>query len=415
MPVLELVVDATGMERGSQQAQAALRGVSTAAEQTQAKVSQIGGSLRNTFQVVGGVSQVGQGITSTAAALTNMNTGLAAFAASRTLLEIGKTAQDFKDMAVSVTKVSSDIYGMTTNVTRSATAFEVLKTAMRAHPLLTIATVLGAAAGVMSLFTSGTKEAANAFDELAASMDKIRINDEVSRFLGVAGRSPGDRRVDEMKALYDTARTLMTTDRFERGQGAFAEKRYTMNDIARMLGSQDTIGLARDIGVRVPSMAEAGGPINQLGAVQGAQVPYSQFLSYVRSRYDELTTQRPVSMANTAWDVEDARKMSNSWHAAEQARLEAIANKQAEADRKHLEALERSVELATQMGGALGAAAFDVLAGIQGWRQALLSIVNSFGRQGLSSLGANLFNATARQATGTTNPGSVQNGGWTPS
>jgi len=46
-----------------------------------------------------------------------------------------------------------------------------------------------------------------------------------------------------------------------------------------------------------------------------------------------------------------------------------------------------------------------VLAGIQGWRQALASIIQSFAKQGLSELGSSLavnaFNSTLRQQTPT--------------
>jgi hypothetical protein len=110
------------------------------------------------------------------------------------------------------------------------------------------------------------------------------------------------------------------------------------------------------------------------------------------------------SQANGAWEVQEAGRMSRSWAAAEQAQAQAIAQKQAEADKAHLEALERQVALATQVGAALGAGVYDVLAGIQSWRQAISQIVGQFARQGLSSLGASLFNSTARQLTGTTEP-----------
>jgi hypothetical protein len=65
------------------------------------------------------------------------------------------------------------------------------------------------------------------------------------------------------------------------------------------------------------------------------------------------------------------------------------------------QAMERAAGYAAQIGSSLGAGVFDVLTGIQSWRQALSGIIASFAKQGLSDLGAslavNLFNNTARQ------------------
>jgi len=69
--------------------------------------------------------------------------------------------------------------------------------------------------------------------------------------------------------------------------------------------------------------------------------------------------------------------------------------------------MARAAEYAGQIGASLGAGVYDVLAGIQGWRQALASIINSFARQGLSDLGASLASSLFRPTTAQGGGGSM--------
>ena len=93
MATLELTIDATGMERGAQQAQQAIDKVTKTAQQSQQ-------TLNKAFQTSGGAIQVAGGIAQTAKAFADLNVSAAAFGASRTLLEIGRTVQDFRELNV---------------------------------------------------------------------------------------------------------------------------------------------------------------------------------------------------------------------------------------------------------------------------------------------------------------------------
>lgn len=418
MPTLELVLDATGMQRGAQQAEASLKGVQVTAEKTQASVTALGGGLRNTFQAVQGVSQVGQGIASTARAFEGANIAAGAFAASFTLLEIGKTAKDFRDMGSTVTTVTHDIYGMATSMTRAATAFEILGTVVKAHPLLTVATVIGAAAGLMALFSNNTKSAAQSFDELASSMAKARLDEDTARFLGVSG----NKKSDELSRLF----ALTQYARSPSAQDSLYRPGLTVSGLQNLLSETDRDRLLTELnraGNPYALRALETGETPSIGSremgIPNIPVRNAELQQLLRNRYRDLSTaptggpatgrmQFPGWMIPTQpFGTPDKLGLGVgrdyvSISAAQQKDIDRD-NAQQAAERI-AESMERAARSAEQIGGAFGAAAFDVLAGVQSLRQALLGIVSSLGRQGLSSLGSQLFGATVRQAQGNTNP-----------
>jgi hypothetical protein len=170
---LELVLDASGMQRGAQQATKALDDVGQKATVTSASMQNVGKSMSAAFQATGGTIQVAQGITQTARAFGELNSAAGLFGASRILLEIGKTTDDFRQLGGAVGGVGS--------------VFTRVGAIMRAHPLLTIATLLSAAASAMSLFGDNTKKAASAHEELAKSMREANAQNSTNALLGLGG------------------------------------------------------------------------------------------------------------------------------------------------------------------------------------------------------------------------------------
>lgn len=413
--VLDLVVDATGVQRGSQTAEQALSGVTAAAAKTQSSLTNVGGGLRNTFQAVGGVSQVGQGIAQTADAFGKLNVAVGAFAASSLLLEVGKTAQDFKDMAGTVTVVTRDIYGMTSTTTRAATAFETLRAAVRAHPILTLATVIGAVAGVMALMGKNTDDATKKIDEQAEAMDRlIKKARDLDRAAVYA--QPGQK--DQRQTTGGTIDALLAL------RGVPSDTPYYAREAASLFGISEQelrYALARSglgesaLELRYPTHLTGGAalgtslnPYSLSRFSAGQLVSAGESLLRQRRNYAGYDEGRPFSIIPPQpFGVEDRFGLGigrNYVGISEAEQREINRDKaQAAADRV-AESMERAARSAEQFGGSVGAAAFDVLAGAQGLRQALLSIVSSLGRQGLSSLGSSLFGETVRQVQGNTNP-----------
>ena len=434
MPVLELAMDNTGLLRGQQQAEAALRGVQVAADKTQQSVTSIGGGIRNTFQAVQGVSQVGQGINSVARSFGDLNIAMGTFAASRTLLEIGKTADDFRQMAGTVTTTTTNMLGITTTTTRAASAFQVLRAAMLAHPILTVATALGAAASIMALFSGSTKSAAASFDELATSMNKVHLDERVARLLGLPVGVKS-----ELSGIQQGIGSVL--DRVQKG-----DKTFTVGEIgpAGGIGEADLLRYLRLKGNKeADEYIRTGQIIKETAHGRFDRTIYKdrgdveldsrQALDYLIGQYKWFAGRRPeeapsgvpqpvVGLSHKydvvppgSYDMQDPYNLGIRPYGAtgtgDYVSISPMQQSQVDAENRAAyyekinQAMERAAGYAAQIGSSLGGAVYDVLAGIQGWRQALASIIQSFAKQGLSELGSSLavnaFNSTLRQQTPT--------------
>jgi hypothetical protein len=129
------------------------------------------------FAATGGGLAITHGIEGMASGFRSGNSAMAAFAASQALLDLGRFAEDMRS-------VSAATGGATT-------VFGTLGNVMRNHPLMTIAAVLAGAAATMAIFADGTGEAADEFDRLADSMEKIRISRGAAELLGLTEGDKG--------------------------------------------------------------------------------------------------------------------------------------------------------------------------------------------------------------------------------
>ncbi len=187
MVTLEMVLDPSGIRRGAAEAERALGTVGTAAGRVGQAVDDIGarasraargvGNLSDAFQSVGGSIQVGQGITQTLAALERADVASAGTNVARTLLEISKTGADFRQLAAGVGATGG--------------AFATLRSVMTAHPILTIARVVGLAATAFGLFSSNADKATAAVERQASALDRLRQGlREVEVRAGFGGGDP---------------------------------------------------------------------------------------------------------------------------------------------------------------------------------------------------------------------------------
>lgn len=383
--VLDLVVDASGVQSGAKTAEAALSGVQQASTRTQTSLAAVGPSAQKSIQAVASVSQIGRNVSEATRAFADLNFQSLAFVGANLAL----------------------------SVTRTASAFDVLKVALRTNPLFVAATVLGVVATAMSVFGNSTAETTKKIDAQAEAMDRLlKKARELDKAAAYA--MPGDR--DQRQSQRSTVETLLAL------RGVSSRTPYYAGDAASLFGvsEQDLrYALARSglgesaLELRYPQHLTGGAaPGTTLNPWQMSQFTAGQLVGAGELLLRDRQGQPAVaSQGNTAWDVEQARKMSNSWAAAEEAQRAAVLRKQKEADDAHIAALEKMISLSAHVGAALGAGVWDVLAGLQGWRQVAMSLINQFGRQGLSSFGANLFGSTVRQATGRTSPGGGGGGG----
>lgn len=383
--VLDLVVDSTGVQSGARTAEQALSGVQQASTKTQASLAAIGPNTNKSIQAVAGVSQIGRNITEATRAFSDLNFQSLAFVGA--------------NLALSVTKTAS--------------AFDVLKVALRTNPLFVIATTLGVIATAMSFFGDKTEEATQKIDQQAQALDRLIGK---ARELDAAKiyATPGQK--DPRQSTASTVETLLALRKVPSATPYYAGEAASLFGVSEqeLRYALARTGLGEDaLSLRFPQNRVGGAaPGTTMNPWSMTRFSAGQLIGAGESILRERQGVQPSPY--TAGDVEAAAGMSRSWAAAEEAAREANAEalrKQKEADDAHIAALERMIGLSAQVGAALGAGVWDVLNGLQGWRQLLMGLFNQFGRQGLSSLGANLFGTTARQATGRTSPGGGGGGG----
>ena len=414
MATLELTIDATGMERGAQQAQQAIGKVNSAAQQSQQ-------TLSKAFQTTGGTIQVAGGISQTAKALADLNVAAAASNVARTLLEIGKTAQDFREMASSIPKVTTPILetlpvfdalgvkvGETTRVigqatertTRMGAVFSTLSTIIRANPLLAIATVIGAISTAMAVFGDNTKKAADAYGELGAEMRKVRTTEAAAEYLGITADTGAQRRALVMRTAEQAMGRGMTMQDLQASGMGMDAMRFLASrgnqqaiDYMRQGGSYTTRSYAAGMqGVTVRQFERGRMPDVGLNAEQTQE--------FLRARARETgMVPTPAQSFSTGQNYGIGGALNQSM---QMAMLSAeYKRKEAEDSQRVAENMARAADYAANIGATVGSAFADVLMKTTTLRQAFASIVASIARQGLSDVGAAIFRGAVSGLTPT--------------
>ena len=381
---LELGLDARPMEQGAAQAKRAIDSVSDSALKSQAAISKA-------FQTTGGAVQVAGGIAQTAKAFSELNVAAGAFGASRALLEIGKTVQDFRELRGAVGA--------------SGSAFSVLGTILRAHPLMTLVTVLSTIGGLMSLFSRNTKEAASSFDQLAAAMQKAKLDASTRAYLGLPQEAGGQQQV-LYQAIHDVQRTGQGMNLQQFGPGGLGGGA----DVARYLATRGTE--AQQAAAR-EYMRTGGQNVTRYYAagMQGTQVTQferglpsipltpEQTQEVLRARYRALQPQQVEVQTGTGdrYGIGSALEQ-----AVQMASIVALNEKRKlEASQRITENMERAANYAGNIGSTVGAAAADLLMKTTTLRQAFAGILASISRQGLSDIGASIFRGAVSGLTPT--------------
>ena len=178
MPTLEIAVDARGVATGLEQANRALDQTAQKADRAEKEVKEMGQSgheagrnLSAAFAATGGGLAITHGIEGMANGLRSGSAAMTAFAASQALLDLGRFVEDMRGV--------SEATGQATSI------FGTLGNIIRAHPLMTIATVLAGAASAMAVFADDTEDANAAFEALANNMNKARMSEGARQMLGL--------------------------------------------------------------------------------------------------------------------------------------------------------------------------------------------------------------------------------------
>lgn len=435
MATLELVVDATRAVSGSQQAEAALGRVKTAAEATGKAVADSGARMSAAFQASGGSIQVAGGIAQTAKAFADLNVQAGLFNTSRLLLEVGKTAQDFRELSQGIqqTTTTYDVYG--TKITTAAAATGRLQSVMmtlgavvRANPILTLATAVGAIAGAMSLFGSETKKAADAYDQLGNSFRKAQLDARTAAYLGVQYKPDLAQQQRDVFSMVQQAQTS--------GQGLTLQQlqEFGLGTQATRFLAQRGEGRGRDLAqeyMRTGGITTERRNIGQLGGVSTEfqrgmpqyQLTPAETQAFMRNVYGDVS-QRMQAAAAPAQPFSTGQNYGIGTALEQSMQVAMIAKRGLEIEREKAELAERQAEslrqasdYAANIGSTVGAAFADVLLKTTSVRQAFQQIVASIARQGLADVGASIFRGVVGAVAGGTptqvrsNTGAIPGGG----
>lgn len=395
MPTLELLLDASGMQRGAQQAQTALRTVQTEATATEAKVV---GTARQMGQ---GMLQATSGIVGAATSFGQLNAASGLFQSSRVLLDIGNMATGFRALTVAGTGLRGVISG--------------IGLAISANPLGALATVLSTVALGMGLFGSSTEKATQAIREqnreLGSLFERIPKLQAGARFGAADPRTTTSGAVEALTAL-----TL--SDR-----GSFNAK-----DMASLFGvSEYEFRQALAIGGRQGERAVEGEPsplstpfnrmfsYNEVSFGREATIGAGEYLLQ-RRRLRE--TEQSFYMRNAdglgpvggdPYDRATADELYGNQRPGGGVRI--TAERQAQVNQENTEralrAMDELVAKGEQFGATIGNAFFNVASGTQTARQALQSLIADFARLASQQAFARFFGT----AFGATAPQQNSNGG----
>jgi hypothetical protein len=399
--VLDLTIDATGMERGAQQAQQALNKVTQSVKLTDQ-------ALNKAFQTTGGTIQVAGGISQTAKALADLNAASAASSAARTLLEIGRTAQDFRELSQGIQQSAAtyDIYG--TKITTAAAATGRLQSVMmtlgavvRANPLLAIATAIGAISTAMSVFGDNTKKAADAYGELGAEMRKVRATEAAAEYLGITADTGAQRRALVMRTAEQAMGRGMTMQDLQASGMGLDAMRFLASR-----GNQQAIDYMRQGGSYVTRQGAgqytSGMEFSEFkpGRLPNVGLNAAQTQEFLRARARETgMVPTPAQSFSTGQNYGIGGALNQSM---QMAMLSAeYKRKEAEDSQRVKENMARAADYAANIGATVGSAFADVLMKTTTLRQAFASIVASIARQGLSDVGAAIFRGAVSGLTPT--------------
>jgi hypothetical protein len=254
---VEIAVDSRGVVAGLKEADKAFDQTARKADKAEKEVKQVGQTsheagrnMSAAFAATGGGLAITHGLEGIATGFRSGNSAMSAFAASQALLDLGRFAEDMK--------------GVTQAAGGATSIFGTLGAVMKAHPLMTIATVLAGAAAAMAIFSDDTGEAADEFDRLAESMEKVRISRQAAELLGVSQLSAAQRQQQGVRGAAE----------------AFVTGGATYGGMAGALGvpMQELLRLQQVGGAALPTepVFRRVGGAGQFGASRMEEVPFAE-------------------------------------------------------------------------------------------------------------------------------------------
>lgn len=252
MPIIEIGADTRGLTTSLAQADRALDQTAKKADRAEKEVKEMGRSSQQAganmsaaFAATGGGLAITHGLEGMASGFRSGNSAMAAFAAAQALLDLGRFKEDMR--------------GVTEATGGATSVFGKLGAIMKAHPLMTIATVLAGAASFMAMFGSETEETADEFERLADSMRKVTLSRQGAELLGIGQQTEARQ---EQNIIREAANIMATGGTYEQMAGA------TRRSIGELLAMQRGMQIPLPTPVLRPT-----GETRLIPGLQGATAP----------------------------------------------------------------------------------------------------------------------------------------------
>jgi len=423
---LELLVDATGVQRGaaeaargldsiigkSQQTEQSLSGVSRVTSTTGASMDEAFGAAKGGLKLTQGLAQVQVGVLGVASGTKDLHGVLQT--AGNALVNFGNLGSIWRNMSTAMTQVrtttrelvrdNSGLMSSYQDITRTqnvaVTGMRGLWITIQQNPIAALSVGLGLAAAAMSLFSSKTKEASAAYEDLLKQSGRLNAEQMASARFGVnieqgarfqnlwdlAVRATGEKGA--MPSLVDVMRM------FGGGYAGAADPSQAVRQYAT------TRDLARDLlGGEWPATAPAA-PMQreQFFALLQAYAQRHGTSERDAGRFGVAAPSNPPFLSGTEPSMflpqygplmsEDQRW--GLYHENARRRQQEEQERQAEAERASMDRMREMARLSQQIGGYLGDAAADFALGLRSAKQLLAGLLADLARMGFRTAATQL-------------------------
>lgn len=377
MVSLELLIDATGMQRGADQAKAALGSLQTQAKATEAAVSGVAGrggsnpfGAFNSSGLVGNFIQVGSGISQAAKAFGDLNVASGLFNSARLVSDLSQ--------------LSGSMQVFRAATAAGATSFTALGIAMKANPVLAIVSVLSTAAAAMSLFGNNTEKAVDALGKLRETNLRLDVESQVAGTFGLNDvlQSVSKRRAD---ARFETAVDIGVKNEpvgYDSLLAAFGGDRNALTRALQRTFTGDPFNTPQNQ-YNPYALGPAGFPQGVPPNAAISALGYDPSMVVRGQSTIPITSQSGPDWARTNYPLRPTEQEDRDYERREQANQEMREN------------LRAMVDDARQVGEYLGDGAADMILGLRSGREILAAMLQDLVRMGVRQAAGGLFAAVA--------------------
>lgn len=379
----------------------------TEAAKTTTQIDKVGQTLDNVGKKIdggggGGGSRVPGAPASGGASGTGLAARISGVTGAMSGLRSVAGATSFSALSFEIGKLYDDFQGLKAGLGGSATGFTALKAVMKAHPILTIASIVSAAVTAFSYLSSAIGETSDSYESLGASMRRARLDEEAAAVFGLDRVAPseGSARavIEEYKAMRESGNINLYSLSKASGRPVDELAAY----MANLTGEEKYYEVLRGRGAYIGTDPNVG-PMYKPIDTKSISVPqdiagdimYQQYYDLNR-RAGQIKAATGDASSSVGMPYDSAINAAIGSGVSNAAAITAQVQAQSEAAMRNMEQLK---QLGADFGASLGDAFYQVAAGTASARQAMAALIADFARMGMrqafSGLGSSVFGGFA--------------------